>query len=313
MSSKQSGSEVSKSSTVRVGACKITRQQSGRSGGGSSGSSRCQTVDPAIWISSLLIISSLCLLAPTQANADTAGQQQSVATSESASSAQQQQQQRQQQQHDQKNALEAELSSLVQQYSDLDGGKRVVDELASRLMAENGDQFESDAFAGQDGQEAMAMAQPALEFVSGDIGSSGANSDLIDSETGGLAAVAAASNSIDSMRLKKLLRLLQSYEENAQPAYASQYPALPFGQASAMKRAVLMQPRFRNNYDFGLGKRPDAGLSKIARFGDQVATVSQFGKRPGAHRYDFGLGKRVASVSSQPRFQKHHFNLIDLD
>lgn len=125
----------------------------------------------------------------------------------------------------------------------------------------------------------------------------------------------------EAIKLRKLLSLLSSYESGGNGLESrlfnpNQYPSLPNDEMATMKRATAMKinnylhPQqhnhqaqasrgySRNNFEFGLGKRPD---SMALRFGDggSVQPVGQFGKRPSGHRYDFGLGKRVANVSAK--------------
>ena len=140
----------------------------------------------------------------------------------------------------------------------------------------------------------------------------------------------------DSARLRKLLGLLHQYSLAQAAAQSGQpfgrFPVLPASLASTNKRAgakslsgsLKQQQQHqvvggglgrqssaaygRQSFDFGLGKRPDAGLvsSNVLRLGDSTLVggaggshyvSSGLGKRPSAHRFDFGLGKRVASVS----------------
>lgn len=199
-------------------------------------------------------------------------------------------------------ALEADLNSIVQQHDNgqADGAnsRQLAEAIIQRLMIDDVDSGE--------GFSSNTNNSPAEQLQ-----------HQQDNE-GEYAVTYAGPSGPEVMKLKKLLSLLQSYENSygspglsSRMYVTSQYPSMPSDDMATMKRAAAIKMNnylqnqqqsgrnyARNNYDFGLGKRPD---SLALRFGDAgVASgqpVSQFGKRPSAHRYDFGLGKRIASVS----------------
>lgn len=235
-----------------------------------------------------------------------------------------------------KAALEAELNSIVQQHDAgaLDGNPKLLSEaIISRLMLDNltssTPQINELIGQGSDGAglDINPPSAPTNEAPSSAIGES-----YTDQQQQQL--LSSVYTAPERWRLKKLLSMLRNYDmiSSADATGATntnqmfnQYPVLPASQAATMKRAAMrmsnllrqqqQQQRLtngygRNNFDFGLGKRPDsmAGANNILRLGDSslgadghVQAVGsmggQFGKRPSAHRFDFGLGKRVASVS----------------
>lgn len=218
----------------------------------------------------------------------------------------------------QRAALAAELNNIVQQHGLLeDNNKEMAQYIISRLMYDNltgvGTLPSADADAAQLEVDNL-LSEPrsgALELADQDADSPDAQEDLpfYSGPTG-----------VEALKLKKLINMLRTYEAMASASNAySPFPALPSSQTATMKRATtrLLQQQIqqrpyasngytRNSFDFGLGKRPDGSVgASILRFGDSLGSgaagsmqpVSQFGKRPSAHRYDFGLGKRLASVS----------------
>lgn len=236
-------------------------------------------------------------------------------------------QQKQQEQQQSKVALD-ELNSIVQQHDASEGNNKLLAEaIISRLMVDN--------LTGSNLLQNSGDLDG--EFSSNDE----EGSSLLQSEEANQAALIeqqqqqqnSASNQYvgptgpEAMRLKKLLSFLQNYENNMAVngnGYATTasmfnpFPLLPSGQGTTMKRAAMkmgayLQPQRnfnsasypRNQFDFGLGKRPDSSISSnILRLGDSMSSagapiqpLNSFGKRPSAHRFDFGLGKRVASVS----------------
>lgn len=236
-------------------------------------------------------------------------------------------------------ALEAELNSIVQQHDagTLDGNPKLLSEaIISRLMLDNltSSAPQLNELIGQGSDVA------GLEISSATIGGGGgepATSGDTDAEQQQQMQSSLAGGvytTPERWRLKKLLSMLRNYDMLSSDSTGNsannnqmfhQYPVLPASQAATMKRAAMrmsnlirqqqQQQRLlngynRNNFDFGLGKRPDStsGTNSILRFGDSSlgadghvqavnGMVGQFGKRPSAHRFDFGLGKRVASVS----------------
>lgn len=216
-------------------------------------------------------------------------------------------------------ALEAELDSLLQQHVDADGAPQeassqlLSEAIISRLML--GNLSEPGALVA--GERPLASASEALAQQERD--------ELVQGQTGGgdpeQEAQVLMAGAPDAARLRNLMGYLHSYE---MAGGLNQYPILPENQASTIKRAsarmgnLIKQQQMgggrgqasyaRNNFDFGLGKRPDSSVSRnLLRFGDSspVGSGSQLvsgalGKRPSSHRFDFGLGKRVANVSSVP-------------
>lgn len=244
----------------------------------------------------------------------------------------QEDQQQQQQQQQSKAALEAELNSIVQQHDANEGNNKLLAEaIISRLMVDN--------LTGSNLLQNNADLDGGEFLSNNDDGSSQAveaiqeahQAALIDQQQQqqGLQQLAIPQQYVgptgpEAMRLKKLLSYLQNFENNVAGSGNSYsmfnpFPLLPSGQATTMKRAAMkmgsyLQPQRhmssatsfpRNQFDFGLGKRPDSSISSnILRLGDSMSSVggpiqplTSFGKRPSAHRFDFGLGKRVASVS----------------
>uniref|UniRef100_A0A6G1SEP1 Helicostatins n=1 Tax=Aceria tosichella TaxID=561515 RepID=A0A6G1SEP1_9ACAR len=237
-------------------------------------------------------------------------------------SSRQQQQQQQQSAADTRAALEAELNSILQQ-QDLghETNSRLLSEaIISRLMLGN-----------------------LTDISNQEQGEPGSASDSLAAETAAAAADGSdasqtSPNGLDSLRLRRILSYLQNYElaqagSTGSQAF-SQYPVLPASQAATIKRASVKMSNYlrqqaqqqhagqrqltgygrMNNFDFGLGKRPDSSVSSnILRFGDSASagghmaavSGSGLGKRPSAHRYDFGLGKRVAS----PAYPRYDFGL----
>lgn len=266
----------------------------------------------------LVLASSLCLIiVAAQASASNSGQQQ-VNQQGDQKNARAQQEER---------ALEAELNTIVRQHDISQGlNSKLAAAIISRLMMDNltgsnltpapiGEDFESD-LGSLEQQEALQAALQGVE-----------SAELAPEQQ----QAANGPNGYESLKLKKLLSLLQNYELGDTGMAYGQYPLLPSSQAATMKRATnklaFMQQRpvggshmsnayGRNSFDFGLGKRVPGDSSSlvgsssgnILRFGESSIglsgganvqpVVGQFGKRPSAHRYDFGLGKRVASVSS---------------
>lgn len=232
-------------------------------------------------------------------------------------------------------ALEADLSSILQQNEALPGGgndKLLAEAIINRWMVDNltgpgllnGNNNANEQPL--DGVDLMNIgdAQPgAGELVLNDFASaeSGLNSDQQQADG------QAYPNGLEVMRLRKLLSMLQNYENSLTSGSTGQnfapFPLLPNSQVATMKRAAMrmgayLQPRNsqaagygRDSFGFGLGKRGpgrQVGLipaaSSILRLGDSLGSggggmqpVGSLGKRPSAHRFDFGLGKRVASVS----------------
>lgn len=204
--------------------------------------------------------------------------------------------------------LEAELNSIIQKHDALeDNNKQLAEAIISRLMVNNLNNNEIPITSAGSSDESTLTSAPYLTEPNGDESAyeDTSGSELMSGPTGA-----------EALRMKKLLSLLRNYENvmaagsglNGGQAFAA-FPELPSGQAATMKRAAMkmgsylqhQQQRARQSYDFGLGKRPDSG-NNVLRYGDSlvaggVQPVSQFGKRPSAHRFDFGLGKRVASVS----------------
>lgn len=217
-------------------------------------------------------------------------------------------------------AITAELNNIVQQHGAFeDNNKEMAQYIISRLMYDNltgsgalpateadaaaAAQLEPDSLLGESKSAALETPEPVGE-------------ELQEEQ-----AYYSGPTGLEALRLKKLISLLRNYEAMASGNNVfSPFPALPSSQAATMKRATtrLLQQQqsqqrpygpigyTRNSFDFGLGKRPDnSGSAGILRFGDSLGAsaggsmqpVSNFGKRPSAHRYDFGLGKRLASVS----------------
>lgn len=204
-----------------------------------------------------------------------------------------------------KGALENELNSIVQQHytGASDGNPKLLTEaIISRLMLDNLTSSEID--------------DQNADVTDFDVDAAGGGETYIDQQ---------APSAADRWKLKKLLSMAQNYDAGAQlggsQAY-DQFPVLPASQGT-MKRAAIRMGNLllrqqqqqqrgygRNNFDFGLGKRPDSmvGAGNVLRLGDssigsdgraQVLAAGQYGKRPSAHRYDFGLGKRVVSTTQQ--------------
>lgn len=214
---------------------------------------------------------------------------------------------------DNKAALEAELNAILQQQEpSTDTNSKLLSEaIISRLML--GNLTDIGTMVQEDGG-----ANEPSSFDGSSVGETGPAAD---------------GNGPDAMRLRRIINYLQNYElanagQGAVQAL-SQFPVLPVNQAATIKRASMKMSNYlrqqaqqqhggqrqvsgyRNNYDFGLGKRPDSSVSgNILRFGDSASagghmsavSGSGLGKRPSAHRYDFGLGKRVASVSLRCHF-----------
>lgn len=220
----------------------------------------------------------------------------------------------------QRAALEAELNNIVQQHETLeDSDKQLAEAIISRLMLDN--LTGSYTLAGngdnqiETGEVLASEPRSAQLELTEQILSGGQDQEQSDSYFG--------PSSSEAIRLRKLISLLRNYEASSpsQLGAFSPFPMLPSSQVATMKRAtsrILQQQSqqrpysqtgyARNTFDFGMGKRPDSsGSSSILRFGDSAGSgaggsmqpVSQFGKRPSAHRFDFGLGKRLASVSVQ--------------
>lgn len=205
-------------------------------------------------------------------------------------------------------ALEAELNSLLQQH-DTQDGKLLSEAIISRLML--GNLSDSGDLLGGGGAETADL---------------GDDPSVIEEQN---EEQQASLPGPDVVRLRKLMSYLHNYEMSQAASglnggqVFSQYPVLPASQASTIKRASVKMGNYlkqqaggrqaaygRNNFDFGLGKRPDSSVSSnVLRFGDSLIGANghvvsgSLGKRPSAHRFDFGLGKRVASVSSISDFQ----------
>jgi len=278
-------------------------------------------------ISSLLIVT----ISLAASSSSLVAEQQTSTRTLSKSDNQVLQTQSRQQQQDQRAALEAELNSIVRQHDSLDN-KQLAEAIISRLMVDN--LTGSTLFNTNNDLDGEIVGIDTSEVDSNELlgdSSISQHPTELERQTNALAGLTGP----EATRLKKLLSLLQNYEaslvrEGSDEQVYSPFPALPSSQAATMKRAAIkmgnylhqqqqqqqQQQHHHNGYatnlfDFGLGKRPDSGVSGgILRFGDsslglngggQVQPASQFGKRPSAHRYDFGLGKRVASVSILPQ------------
>lgn len=229
-------------------------------------------------------------------------------------------------------ALEADLSSILQQNEGGGNDKLLAEAIINRWMVDNltgpgllnGNNNANEQQL--DGADLMSIgdAQPgAGELVLSEFAGQESAANPDQQQTDGQAYP----NGLEVMRLRRLLSMLQNYENTLTSGSAGQnfapFPLLPNSQVATMKRAAMrmgayLQPRNsqaagygRDSFGFGLGKRGpgrQVGLipaaSSILRFGDSLSTggggmqpVGSLGKRPSAHRFDFGLGKRVASVS----------------
>lgn len=230
-------------------------------------------------------------------------------------------------------ALEDELNSIVKQHDEASleaNNRQLAETIISRLMLDNltgsnvlnnnnndnNNNVLSEEADSIDQQTDQLIDQQNVGELMSDSYSNNNNNNNNDQPI-------LAPNAYEAMKLKKLLSMIQQFYENPNNngKFSGQLPLLPNGQMATMKRATARIGNYlhnqqrqtngypRNNFDFGLGKRPDGN---VLRFGDSLTmsggtngagsgiihpVTSQFGKRPSSHRYDFGLGKRVASVS----------------
>lgn len=254
----------------------------------------------AIWCLTQLTVIAATTLDHTQSSAPAGDNQQQDPAAATASA---------------KGALENELNSIVQQHytgSPNGNAKLLTEAIISRLMLDNLTSSQID----EQNPDVVTDFDMGLDTIGGSGGET-----YVDQQ---------APSPAERWKLKKLLSMAQNYDMGTSTGVQSsnnqaydQYPVLPSSQGT-MKRAAIRMGNLllrqqqqqqrqlngygRNNFDFGLGKRPDSmmGVGNVLRLGDssmgsdgrvQVLAAGQYGKRPSAHRYDFGLGKRVVSTS----------------
>ena len=223
--------------------------------------------------------------------------------------------------------LEAELNSIVRRHELREpNSKQLSEAIISMLMLGNLSE-PTNPLALIEGNE-LSAAELAAAIESAAAAAEQSQANAAATGTSDEYAGAGYISAPESIRLRKLISYLQNYE-SAQ-LNGEQFPILPASPAATIKRASAKMSGYlrqqasqrqqnnfgRNNFDFGLGKRPDSGvMNNVLRLGDSSIghgqAVSgggggQLGKRP-SHRYDFGLGKRLASVSRTPSSSSSYF------